>query len=138
MDAPINYNQMPAVGGNAQRKRPAEAPPEDSPAEAPEKVQSTKECQNTSQSSPTTAPPPHSVTTPVSSKTSSRHQHRSQKGSGSDPRKGGSLQKTASCDAEQQTLQSLPQKRSASADRADSIKSPVDSPRREAQKTRKA
>ena len=78
MSAPNNNEQAPAEDGNAQRKRPAEAPPEDSQAEDTQQVKSTKEFQNLSQSPYTTAPHFHIITTPLSSVTSSRHQHHSQ------------------------------------------------------------
>ena len=128
MNSPHTHDQAPADGGNAQRKRPAEGPAEDNPADDNDQVKTNTATQSSAENFPTTTSHPHTITTPEPSVTSSRHEQRSHNGSDSDPRKVGSLQKIASFDAQQQTLQGLRKTDPASADRGDRPKCTVDSP----------
>ena len=128
MNSPQTHDQAPADGGNAQRKRPAEGPAEDNPADDNDQVKTNTATQSSAENFPTTTSHPHTITTPEPSVTSSRHEQRSHDGSDSDPRKVGSLQKIASFDAQQQTLQGLRKTDPASADRGDRPKCTVDSP----------
>ena len=129
MNSPHTQDQPPADGGNSQRKRPAEAPADEGNAVDDNQVVSNTATQCSAEIFPITTSHPHPITTPESSVTSSRHEHRSHNGIVSDPRKVGSLQKNASFDAQQLTLQGLRKSQSASADHEDRLKATNNRPR---------
>ena len=129
MNSPQTHDQTPADGGNAQRKRPAEGPADDNTAGNDNQVISNIATISSADNVSTTTSHLHSTTTPESSVTSSRHEHQSHNGIVSGPRKVGSLQKNASFDAQQLTLQGLRKTQSDSADREDRLKATDDRPR---------
>ena len=129
MNSPHTQDQPPADGGNSQRKRPADGPADDSNVVDDNHVISSTANQCSAEILPTITSHTHPITTPESSVTSSRHEHRSHNGIVGVLPKGWSLHESAYFDAQQVTLQDLHRSRSASADHIDRLKATDNRPR---------
>ena len=139
MNSPHNEPRAAADGGTSPRKRPAEAPADDNNATDVNQVVSNTATQCSAEIFPITTSHTHPITTPESSVTSSRHEHRSHNGIVEVLPKGWSLHESAYFDAQQVTLQDLHRSRSASADHIDiGLKPSITGPERAHKKTLRA